>query len=161
MTRCWCASWSRSPPSCKCGPSSSEAGSAARAASPHSNLHDKLFSLLTARLSFLIQTSGHVETWRRVSRSVVLNVAGSQVVFRFTQPGGFSSGARLYNYHFFLFTFLLGLHQSVNPQPCMSILQVIWLPTRGDTACPGSPTLLLHFSSLHNCIIPLALASDK
>lgn len=66
MTRCWCASWSRSPPSCKCDPSSSEAGSAARTASRHSNLHDKLFSLLTARLSFLIQTSGHVETAARV-----------------------------------------------------------------------------------------------
>lgn len=154
MTRCWCASWSRSPPSCKCGPSSSEAGSAARAASPHSNLHDKLFSLLTARLSFLIQTSGHVETWRRVSRSVVLNVAGSQVVFRFTQPGGFSSGARLYNYHFFLFTFLLGLHQSVNPQPCMSILQ-------GTQPVLALPPCCCIFSSLHNCIIPLALASDK
>lgn len=48
LTRCWCASWSRSPLSCKCGPSWSDEGFAAQSASVHSNLHNSslVFSLL-------------------------------------------------------------------------------------------------------------------
>lgn len=106
LTRCWCASWSRSPLSCKCDPSWSDEGFAAQSASVHSNLHNSslVFSLLccpfwykylgTERCRgdvFLTAMLYCAETWprRTVLARAVLNVAGSQVVFRFTQPGGF------------------------------------------------------------------------
>lgn len=138
LTRCWCASWSRSPPSCKCDPSSSEAGSAAQTASLLSNLHDKLFSLLTARLSFLIQTSGHVETSGRVfqkRRSECRRFSGR---FQVRTAGWFQFRSPIVELLLLPFHLSFGaLSEWIHNSACPS-----W---RRITACPVSPTLLLHF----------------
>lgn len=111
LTLCSCASWSRSPLSFKCAPSSSDEGCIVHYKT--STTAPLVFSLLccpfdtnirhreTDRMLSCSETRPRRAVWRSVQ--TVLNVAGPQVVFRFTPTVGFEltlSGLRPRCFHF-------------------------------------------------------------
>lgn len=100
LTHCWCASWSRNPPSCKCDPSLSEHWGGLQL-SLHLSIRTSTTSSLVFSLLCCLFWYKYLYTGRHrghdfqtacctcLVEGSVLNVAGSQVVFRFTQSGGF------------------------------------------------------------------------